>query len=189
MKSCSDSKRASPAAAAPRTPETARMSPGRAPLRSSAGPGIEPVKAAVIDSSLPELRSPPASAHWSAPSSLTAAEKPSAIPSTHATGVSGGSVREMTAAVATAPMALTSDRFCAADFHPTSYPLLWYPLRQLRRKSRSWTRVSMVTTKRPPGASIMAASSPGPSSMLAPRRRGRIRLRTPASPSPATVCS
>jgi hypothetical protein len=90
-----------------------------------------------------------------------------------------GAAMATTSADGTAPIAATSARLDAAAFHPKSCGLDHAIL-----KSGPWIIMSVVTTKRPSGAAITAASSPGPSSAAAAGgSRGKIRASTAVSPS------
>ena len=114
-------KSASPAAAAPRAPETAITSPTRAPERSTGErPSRSPKAVTAIVNVSDTERSPPTTPHPGA-SCSQAPRKPSAMPSRKLTAVSAGAAIATTSAVGTAPIAATSERFVAAAFQPRSW--------------------------------------------------------------------
>ena len=105
------------------------------------------------------------------------------MPSSRVIGELDGAAMATTSADGTAPIAATSARLDAAAFQPRSCGV-----DHAIRKSGPWIIMSVVTTKRPSGAAITAASSPGPSSAAAAcGNRGKMRPNTAASPSAPRV--
>ncbi len=108
-------RRRSPAAERPRGPVTKMISPGRAPLRSTAPlPGHSPSTVTATETSRARLRSPPTTGH---PVIVAA----SAIPRCSASkSVPGGELTAITAALGRAPMAAKSDTALVSALKPRS---------------------------------------------------------------------
>ena len=174
-----------PAPATPSRPETATISPGRAPERSTGSrPSRSPNAVTAMVRTDDTERSPPTTPQ-PGDSAAQASRKPSAIPSRSDTGEFSGAAIATTNAVGTAPIAATSARLDAAAFQPRSTGV-----DQASRKSGPWIIMSVVTTNLPSGAATTAASSPAPRSWAdAAGSRGNIRSRAAASPIPPSVSS
>ncbi len=76
--------------------------------------------------------------------------------------MAGGQDSAASSAVGTAPIAATSARFAATTLRPTCCGV-----DQSGRQCTPSTALSVQTTTRPSGAATTAASSPGPSSVVA----------------------
>lgn len=170
-----------PACERPGSPISAMTSPGRAPLRRT---GARPPRSpsAVTDTTHcgPDTRSPPT---MPAPNRSASCHMPSATSTACAVSVCPGAAKPTTNAVARPPIASMSAAFWAMALRPTS----WGD-DQSRRKWRSSTSMSVLTTVRPSGQAMTAASSPGPSGTHGGwRRPATNRSMTANSPDSASV--
>ena len=158
-----------------------RRRPARAPERSTgARPARSPCAVTATTTTGPPDRSPPDDAD---PERRALGGQPARQPlDPRHRQVRAGSTSATTRLVGRAPIAATSARFCTAARRPTSSPE-----DHARRKCRSSTSTSVVTTNRPSGAATTAASSPGATSVSAPTgRSGKMRASSASSDSSET---